>query len=65
MKVGTVHSALARLPAGRLPQEPLRFLGGSLVGAANSRVEAAEDRGLRPDWLARRLASIDPTGFVG
>lgn len=58
-------SALARLPAGRLPPEPLRSIGGSLVAAACARVEAAEDRGLRPGWIVRQLASVDPTGFVG
>jgi glycine/D-amino acid oxidase-like deaminating enzyme len=59
------ESVLARPPQGKLPPEPLRWLGSRAVMPALARLEDCEDRGQRPRALVRRLATIDPTGFVG
>jgi glycine/D-amino acid oxidase-like deaminating enzyme len=56
--------ALAREPPGRLPPEPLRYLGGRIVRGAIARREVMEDRGLTPGPLTRRVASLDPTSFI-
>lgn len=56
--------AMRRLPAGRLPPEPLRYVGGRLVRWAIARKERAEDAGRRPDTVTRSLAALDPTGLV-
>jgi glycine/D-amino acid oxidase-like deaminating enzyme len=44
--------------AGRVPPEPLRWLGGSVVLAALKRAEAAEERGDRADPLTRFVANL-------
>src|SRR5581483_9823996 len=60
----SLPAALTQSPSGRLPGEPIRYLGGRLVRAAVARKESAEDRDRRPPVMARVLASLDPTSFV-
>jgi glycine/D-amino acid oxidase-like deaminating enzyme len=55
---------LSRTPAGGLPPEPFRYLGGRVVRHAIASKEAAEDGGRRPSWITRKLAALDPTSFV-
>ena len=43
-----IPEALTAVPQGRLPREPLRYVGGLTVRAATARKEAAEDLGHRP-----------------
>ncbi|HEX8206377.1 MAG TPA: FAD-dependent oxidoreductase [Solirubrobacteraceae bacterium] len=43
---------------GRVPPEPLRFAGGSIVLAALKRAEEAEERGGRADPLTRFVAGL-------
>ena len=55
--------ALTALPlvghdGGRVPPEPLRWAGGTLVLAAMKRVEAAEELGSRADPLSRLVAGL-------
>jgi glycine/D-amino acid oxidase-like deaminating enzyme len=57
-------AALTTPQPGRLPREPLRYLGGLTVRAATARKEAAEDLGHRPGRITRTLARLDPTSFV-
>jgi glycine/D-amino acid oxidase-like deaminating enzyme len=54
------HSNLAIVdpPPLRVPPEPWRYVGGSIVRAAVVRKEAAEDDGRRPGRLSRFLAGI-------
>lgn len=59
------ETVLARPPRGTLPPEPLRWLGSRAVLPALAALEAHEDRGERAPALVRRLAAVDPTGFVG
>jgi glycine/D-amino acid oxidase-like deaminating enzyme len=59
-----IPEALTAVPQGRLPREPLRYVGGLTVRAATARKEAAEDLGHRPGPIARTLARLDPTSFV-
>lgn len=59
-----VPEALLRPPAGALPPEPFRYVGGRAVRAATARKEAAEDAGRRPARVLSGLAALDPTGFV-
>jgi glycine/D-amino acid oxidase-like deaminating enzyme len=56
--------ALTTPPSGRLPREPLRYIGGLTVRAATARKEAAEDLGHRAGPVTRMLAGLDPTSFV-
>jgi putative aminophosphonate oxidoreductase len=56
---------LAREPTGgRLPPEPLRYVGGRLVREAVARKERAEDHGRRPPRRAVALAKLAPAGLV-
>ena len=55
---------LTRPPAGSLPPEPIRYLGGRMVRAAIARKEAREDLGAKPRPMTKLLAGLDPTGFV-
>jgi putative aminophosphonate oxidoreductase len=48
---------------GHFPPEPIRFVGAHLVRAAVVRRERAENRGERPSWLARKVASLAPAGL--
>ena len=54
------HSRLALVDAKspRVPPEPLRFAGGSIVRAALLRKEAAEERGERPGRVSSFVAGI-------
>jgi glycine/D-amino acid oxidase-like deaminating enzyme len=45
-------------PAGVIPPEPLRWIGGSLVLAALKRKEAAEERGATAGAITRAVAGI-------
>ena len=56
--------ALSAVPRGRLPREPVRYIGGLTVRAATARKEAAEDLGRQPWLITRMLARLDPTSFV-
>jgi glycine/D-amino acid oxidase-like deaminating enzyme len=56
--------ALTAAPSGRLPREPLRYIGGLTVRAATARKEAAEDLGRQAGPITRTLARLDPTSFV-
>lgn len=60
----SMPEALTAAPAGRLPREPLRYLGGLAVRAATARKEANEDLGRRTGPIASTLARLDPTSFV-
>lgn len=60
----TMPEALTAAPSGRLPREPLRYIGGLAVRAAMARKEAAEDLGRRPHPITQMLARLDPTSFV-
>ncbi|MBS1843232.1 MAG: FAD-dependent oxidoreductase [Actinobacteria bacterium] len=57
-----VPQAMRRLPAAKLPPEPLRYLGGQMVRAAIERKERAADAGGRASTFVRAAASLDPTG---
>lgn len=59
-----VPEAMRRPPSRRLPPEPFRVLGGSLVRRAQSRKEDFHDLGRRPGRLITLLAALDPTSFV-
>jgi putative aminophosphonate oxidoreductase len=59
-----VRCGLVRSPAGGLPPEPLRYLGGRLVRSAVARKERAEDGGDVPAPLDRRLVRLAPPGLV-
>ncbi|UXI00002.1 FAD-dependent oxidoreductase [Photobacterium sp. TY1-4] len=45
-------------PKGYFPPEPVRWSGAMLVRNAIRRKEAAEDAGLKPNWLDRQLAKF-------
>ena len=55
---------LVRRPAGGLPPEPFRYVGGRMVRGAVARKERAEDSGSTPGWLDIRLAQLAPPGLV-
>lgn len=59
------NSPLARVPAGNLPPEPLRWLGSRVLLPALRAAEHREDRGVRVPRPLRRIADLDPTDFVG
>ncbi|NNN00637.1 MAG: FAD-dependent oxidoreductase [Acidimicrobiaceae bacterium] len=59
------RSPMIRTPGTRLPAEPFRFVGGTVVRAALRRKEAAQDQERKPSSLDVRLAGLDPTSFVG
>jgi hypothetical protein len=43
---------------GRVPPEPLRWIGGVAIRSALIRKERAEVEGRRPGWLARTVSAI-------
>jgi glycine/D-amino acid oxidase-like deaminating enzyme len=45
-------------PAGRVPPEPLRYLGGTVVRQALVRREQLEERGERPGFLTRFVSGL-------
>ena len=45
-------------PGGRVPPEPLRYLGGTVVRRALVRREHLEERGQRPGPLTRFVAGL-------
>jgi putative aminophosphonate oxidoreductase len=57
-------SALSGQAARRWPPEPIRFVGGSLMRWALTRVERAQDEGRRPSALDSALLDLAPTGLV-
>ena len=58
------ETPLARGPRpGKLPPEPIRFLGGRIVRAACVRSDRAEDEGRKPGLVDRRLAALAPAGL--
>jgi glycine/D-amino acid oxidase-like deaminating enzyme len=58
-------AALARVPRGQFPPEPIRYVGARLIRAAVLRKEDAEDSGAGGAWLERRLARLAPSGITG
>lgn len=58
------RSPLWKLPRGKFPPEPLRYLGGQLVRRAVARAEDLEDAGRRADPLTRGLAGLAPGNFL-
>jgi glycine/D-amino acid oxidase-like deaminating enzyme len=56
--------SLDRIPEGRLPPEPFRYLGGRVVRLAVARKEAAEDQNRMPARLATALARLVPGGVL-
>jgi glycine/D-amino acid oxidase-like deaminating enzyme len=56
--------ALASVPKGSMPPEPVRYVGGRLVRSALARKEAREDLGGRVGAFTRLVAGLDPTSFV-
>jgi glycine/D-amino acid oxidase-like deaminating enzyme len=55
---------LLRARQGRLPPEPLRYIGGHIVRAAILRKELAENAGRRPRALDVKLAQLAPATIV-
>ena len=56
---------LIRQPRGKLPPEPIRYLGGQLVRLAIAHKESREDAGEKVSYPLSLMASLDPTSFVG
>ena len=52
------RSPLAQGPLAQFPPEPLRWPGAMLVRQAIRSVEAAQDAGRQPAWLATQLAAL-------
>ena len=46
------------------PREPVRYVGGRLVIAANRRKERFEDQGRKPGPMTVRIAGLAPAGLV-
>jgi glycine/D-amino acid oxidase-like deaminating enzyme len=57
-------AALRRVQSGRLPPEPIRYLGGLIVQGAVARKERAEDEGRRPPPFTRTIARFVPGGVI-
>ena len=55
---------LVREGVGLFPREPVRYVGGRMVVAANRRKERLEDEGRTPGALTTKLASLAPAGLV-
>ena len=55
---------LVREEVGLFPREPVRYVGGRMVIAANRRKERLEDQGLTPGPLTVKLAGLAPAGLV-
>ena len=55
---------LARGPYGKLPPEPIRYIGGKLIQGAAARKDEAEDAGRAPSWLDAKLAGLAPAGLT-
>ncbi len=54
---------LVRRPLRHFPPEPIRFIGGQLVGAAIAAKDRAEDAGREPGPLTRAFASFAPASL--
>jgi glycine/D-amino acid oxidase-like deaminating enzyme len=52
------HLAIVDPPAVRVPPEPLRFLGGSIIRRAILSKETSEEQGREPAPLARLVAAV-------
>jgi len=57
-------SALTKPPAGALPPEPFRYIGGRIVRSAIERKERIEDEERKPDPITATVAKLDPTSFM-
>ena len=55
---------LVRSGVGLFPREPVRYVGGRMVIAANRRKERLEDEGRVPGPLTVALAGLAPAGLV-
>ena len=55
---------LVRSGVGLFPREPVRYVGGRMVIAANRRKERLEDEGRAPGPLTVALAGLAPAGLV-
>ncbi len=55
---------LVRGGVGLFPREPVRYVGGRMVIAANRHKERLEDEGREPGPLTVRLAGLAPAGLV-
>ena len=55
---------LVREEVGLFPREPVRYVGGRMVIAANRRKERLEDQGQTPGPLTVKLAGLAPAGLV-
>ena len=55
---------LVREGVGLFPREPIRYVGGRIVIAANKRKERLEDQGRTPGALTVKLAGLAPAGLV-
>ena len=55
---------LVREGVALFPREPVRYVGGRLVIAANRRKERLEDEGRVPGLLTRKVAGLAPAGLV-
>ena len=53
-----------REEVGLFPREPVRYVGGRMVIAANRRKERLEDQGQTPGPLTVKLAGLAPAGLV-
>jgi len=49
---------------GKLPPEPIRYIGGHMVRTACIRADRAEDEGRKPGFIDRRLAALAPAGLA-
>jgi putative aminophosphonate oxidoreductase len=54
---------LVRKPRRHFPPEPIRYIGGQLVGAAIAAKDRAEDKGHAPGLVTRLLSSFAPAGL--
>ena len=55
---------LVRSGVGLFPREPVRYVGGRMVIAANRRKERLEDEGRTPGPLTVKFAGLAPAGLV-
>ena len=58
------ESGLVREGVGLFPREPIRYVGGRIVIAANRRKERLEDQGRTPGPLTVKTAGLAPAGLV-
>jgi glycine/D-amino acid oxidase-like deaminating enzyme len=58
------RSPLWKLPRGKFPPEPIRYLGAQMVRRAVARAEDLEDVGRRAGPVIRAIAGLAPGNFL-